>query len=349
MQRLLAAIFFRNPVDVIMILSVVISKAHLKVDPLFSHQGQDYLAAMACAANFAFCNRAVMAAEVRRAFATVFGRSARDLGMHQVRGYLCYSSWLVASSAPKNCAEVATPPLPSPSVHNNQPPRLARPFVLIYTPSKTIQVYDVSHNIAKFEEHVVPDVTLTSRGCGGGYSAATAAGSGGEEAATRLGAPSPAAAGTSEGGGETEAAGGAAGFSTAEPDAAAAASAAPAGGAAPAVETGASATTGGRAAGKQKVVETGGIGRAAAGKTMKAEKTKTKQLLVHRKGATRAFAPGHPALPAKYAACGQPVLIGGSMGTASYVMAGTQVRIEGRRSIIYAFYCFLRQVREPAG
>jgi tRNA-splicing ligase RtcB len=45
-------------------------------------------------------------------------------------------------------------------------------------------------------------------------------------------------------------------------------------------------------------------------------------LFVHRKGATRAFGPGHPALPASFAATGQPVLIGGSMGTESWVLAG---------------------------
>ena len=46
-------------------------------------------------------------------------------------------------------------------------------------------------------------------------------------------------------------------------------------------------------------------------------------LCVHRKGATRAFPPGHPALPAKYRNVGQPVLIPGDMGTGSYVLAGT--------------------------
>lgn len=46
------------------------------------------------------------------------------------------------------------------------------------------------------------------------------------------------------------------------------------------------------------------------------------RLLVHRKGATRAFGPWHPELPAKYRPIGQPVLIPGSMGTASYVLAG---------------------------
>ncbi|MFZ2387437.1 MAG: RtcB family protein, partial [Polaromonas sp.] len=48
-----------------------------------------------------------------------------------------------------------------------------------------------------------------------------------------------------------------------------------------------------------------------------------RQLYVHRKGATRAFGPGHPDLPEALRAAGQPVLIGGSMGTGSYVLAGT--------------------------
>ncbi len=47
-------------------------------------------------------------------------------------------------------------------------------------------------------------------------------------------------------------------------------------------------------------------------------------LCVHRKGATRAFPPGHPALPARYRNVGQPVLIPGDMGTGSYVLAGTE-------------------------
>jgi tRNA-splicing ligase RtcB len=50
---------------------------------------------------------------------------------------------------------------------------------------------------------------------------------------------------------------------------------------------------------------------------------KRRELYVHRKGATRAFGPGHPDLPPAFAQSGQPVLIGGSMGTASYVLAGT--------------------------
>jgi len=50
---------------------------------------------------------------------------------------------------------------------------------------------------------------------------------------------------------------------------------------------------------------------------------KARLLYVHRKGATRAFGPGHAELPEAYRAVGQPVIIGGSMGTRSYVLAGT--------------------------
>ncbi|RMG34331.1 MAG: RtcB family protein [Gammaproteobacteria bacterium] len=52
-----------------------------------------------------------------------------------------------------------------------------------------------------------------------------------------------------------------------------------------------------------------------------------RRLHVHRKGATRAFGPGHPDLPPALRPHGQPVLIGGTMGTASYILAGgTQER-----------------------
>jgi tRNA-splicing ligase RtcB len=47
------------------------------------------------------------------------------------------------------------------------------------------------------------------------------------------------------------------------------------------------------------------------------------RLCVHRKGATRAFGPGHPAVSSVYRAVGQPVLVPGDMGTASYVLVGT--------------------------
>jgi len=53
-----------------------------------------------------------------------------------------------------------------------------------------------------------------------------------------------------------------------------------------------------------------------------------KELFVHRKGATRAFGPGHPDLPEALREVGQPVLIGGSMGTASYILAGTRASMQ---------------------
>jgi tRNA-splicing ligase RtcB len=55
---------------------------------------------------------------------------------------------------------------------------------------------------------------------------------------------------------------------------------------------------------------------------------KKKKLCVHRKGATRSFPPGHPDIPKKYAEFGQPVLIPGDMGTASYILLGTQKAME---------------------
>ena len=48
-----------------------------------------------------------------------------------------------------------------------------------------------------------------------------------------------------------------------------------------------------------------------------------KELCVHRKGATRSFGPGRAEIPEAYRAVGQPVIIPGSMGTASYVLVGT--------------------------
>ena len=116
-----------------------------------SREGQDYLAAMAAAANYAWVNRSAMTFLARSAFASVFGKSADELDMHVV--------------------------------------------------------YDVSHNIAKMEQHTVNG--------------------------------------------------------------------------------------------------------------------ELKTLLVHRKGATRAFPPHHPLVPAAYQMTGQPVLIGGTMGTCSYVLTGT--------------------------
>ena len=120
--------------------------------PVTSPEGQAYLAAMACAANYAWANRQMIVHWVRQSFEQVFGKDAESLGLHIV--------------------------------------------------------YDVAHNIAKLEEHSVDG-------------------------------------------------------------------------------------------GKRKVY-------------------------VHRKGATRAFGPGHPDVPAMYRDVGQPVLIPGDMGTASYVLVGTE-------------------------
>lgn len=53
-----------------------------------------------------------------------------------------------------------------------------------------------------------------------------------------------------------------------------------------------------------------------------------KKLYVHRKGATRAFPPGHPAVPPRYRDIGQPVLIPGSMGTASYLCVGQEAGMD---------------------
>nr|BAN65727.1 uncharacterized protein family UPF0027 family protein [Babesia bovis] len=51
-------------------------------------------------------------------------------------------------------------------------------------------------------------------------------------------------------------------------------------------------------------------------------------LLVHRKGSTRAFGPLHPLVPADYQLIGQPVLVGGTMGTCSYVLTGTELAMD---------------------
>lgn len=59
------------------------------------------------------------------------------------------------------------------------------------------------------------------------------------------------------------------------------------------------------------------------------------RLCVHRKGATRAFGPSHPETPARYRAVGQPVFIPGSMGTASYVLVGT----DGNAALSYGSTC----------
>ncbi len=66
--------------------------------------------------------------------------------------------------------------------------------------------------------------------------------------------------------------------------------------------------------------------------TCKAEKFqvngKTRTLYIHRKGATRALARNNPFLPEDFKSAGQPVIVGGTMGTASYILAGTEEGIQ---------------------
>ena len=131
--------------------NINVNDKELACAPFSSKEGQDYYAAMACAANMAFVNRQVILHRIREGFSKVFKRSAEDLGMHMI--------------------------------------------------------YDVAHNIAKVEEHKVGN--------------------------------------------------------------------------------------------------------------------KTKKVLVHRKGSTRSFAPNHPELAKLYRDVGQPVIIGGSMETGSFLLVGT--------------------------
>lgn len=58
--------------------------------------------------------------------------------------------------------------------------------------------------------------------------------------------------------------------------------------------------------------------------TCKLEEHEGKKLLVHRKGSTRAFGPGRKEIPEKYREIGQPVLVGGTMGTCSFILHGTE-------------------------
>ena len=62
--------------------------------------------------------------------------------------------------------------------------------------------------------------------------------------------------------------------------------------------------------------------------TAKLEKHSGKELLVLRKGSTRAFGPGRDEVPEKYSKIGQPVLVGGTMGTCSYILHGTSLGME---------------------
>jgi tRNA-splicing ligase RtcB len=69
--------------------------------------------------------------------------------------------------------------------------------------------------------------------------------------------------------------------------------------------------------------------------TCKEELFEGRSVFVHRKGATRAFPPGHPDLPEDLRPFGQPVFIGGSMGTRSYVLAG----VEGNERRAFSSAC----------
>ena len=57
-------------------------------------------------------------------------------------------------------------------------------------------------------------------------------------------------------------------------------------------------------------------------------KGRKEEVIVHRKGATRAYGPGRVEIPSEYRNIGQPVLIPGTMGTASYVLHGTEIAME---------------------
>jgi tRNA-splicing ligase RtcB len=60
----------------------------------------------------------------------------------------------------------------------------------------------------------------------------------------------------------------------------------------------------------------------------KVEEHGGRRVIVHRKGATRAFGPGHPAVPPRYRDTGQPVFIPGDMGRASFLLVGTKKAME---------------------
>ncbi len=62
---------------------------------------------------------------------------------------------------------------------------------------------------------------------------------------------------------------------------------------------------------------------------------KKMKLIVHRKGATRAFPPGHPEIPEKYRETGQPAILPGSMGTPSYVLAGIEESKEAWNTVAH--------------
>jgi tRNA-splicing ligase RtcB len=83
----------------------------------------------------------------------------------------------------------------------------------------------------------------------------------------------------------------------------------------------------------------------------KIEEHQEKKLCVHRKGATRAFAANHPEVPVVYRRIGQPVLIPGTMGTASYILVGTEKAVDTFFSVchgagrVLSRHAAIRQVR----
>ncbi len=62
---------------------------------------------------------------------------------------------------------------------------------------------------------------------------------------------------------------------------------------------------------------------------------KKTKLIIHRKGATRAFPPGHSQIPERYRKTGQPVLIPGTMGTSSYILSGTEKSKEAWHTVCH--------------
>lgn len=71
-------------------------------------------------------------------------------------------------------------------------------------------------------------------------------------------------------------------------------------------------------------VEEYGVDEQTAARSFEELPQSSEKFLIHRKGATRAFGPGNPALPKFYQAIGQPVILGGSMETGSYLLVGSK-------------------------
>ena len=211
-------------------------------------EGQDYLAAMACAANYAWVNRSSMTFLVRQAFQKLFKQQADDLDMH------------VVYDVSHNIAKARrSHPLPVPVTAHARPccPRCMRSgtCTLFHGPPVPLRLLGMK----RVFWHTAVGVSVSraghscedvSRGCCGSV---------------------------------------AHGLDSADP-----------------------------AQVEEHMVD--GV---------------AKRLLVHRKGATRAFPPHHPLIPVDYQLTGQPVLIGGTMGTHSYVLTGAySLERQNRRHVI---------------